>query len=71
MENINNFLSSNKINSWNEDFYSISYEKKSATCNHPNQILTSGTPNIKNQIKEVIICLDCNTKRILLRKSGK
>lgn len=68
---VKTILSNNKINSWSENFYSIAYEKKSDTCKHPNQSLTSGALNIRKQIREVIICLDCQTKRILLRKSGK
>ena len=58
----------NKINSWTDSFFSISYNKMSDTCSHPNQEMVQGKSNVKGQYRQVITCLDCNTERILLKK---
>ena len=64
-------MGKNSINTWSKEYYSISYEKRSDSCSHADQSTVRGAPNIKNQVREEITCLECNTKRVLLRKATK
>jgi hypothetical protein len=64
-------MGKNNINTWNKEYFSISYEKKSESCSHTKQSTVRGAPNIKNQVREEITCLECGTKRVLMRKSTR